>query len=339
MNADKDHQKMLDTIQNPKSEIQSLVTLDDIRAAAERIRPYIHRTPLQTSATIGRMVGADLRFKAEHLQLTGSFKIRGALNKLLSLTDEQRARGVVAFSSGNHAQGVALAARMLDMQATIVMPLDAPQTKVDATRDYGATIVRYDRYLEDREARARNIAQEQGATLVPPFDDPAIIAGQGTVGLEIYEDWPDAEVVLIPVGGGGLIAGIATALKSLKPSIEIIGVEPAIADDARQSLAKGEIVRIAAPRTVADGVATLALGKHPFTLIRQHVDQIVTASEDEIMRALALILTRTKQVVEPTGALSTAPALFGTIDLHGRNTVSILCGGNLDLQVLQRLYE
>jgi len=328
---------MTATIQNPISEIQDFVTLDDIRTAAERIGPYIHRTPLQTSATLSRMVGADLRFKAEHLQLTGSFKIRGALNKLLSLTDEQRARGVVAFSSGNHAQGVALAARMLGMQATIVMPLDAPQTKVDATREYGATIVRYDRYREDREVIARSIAQEQGATLVPPFDDPAIIAGQGTVGLEIYEDWPDVDVALIPVGGGGLIAGIATALKSFKPSIEIIGVEPAIADDARQSLAKGEIVRIAAPRTVADGVATLAVGKHPFALIRQHVDQIVTASENEIMRALALIMTRTKQVVEPTGALSTAPALFGTIDLHGRNTVSILCGGNLDLQVLARL--
>jgi threonine dehydratase len=245
---------------------------------------------------------------------------------------------VVAFSSGNHAQGVALAARMLDMHATIVMPLDAPQTKVDATRDYGATIVRYDRYQEDREAIACRVADEQGATLVPPFDDPAIIAGQGTVGLEILEDWPDIDVALIPVGGGGLIAGIATALKSLKPSIEIIGVEPAIADDARQSLAKGEIVRIAAPRTVADGVATLALGKYPFALIRQHVDRIVTASEDEIMRALALIMTRTKQVVEPTGALSTAPALFGTIDLASRNTVSILCGGNLDLSVLARLH-
>jgi len=317
--------------------MQDPVTFADIQAAAERIGPYIHRTPLQTSTTLSRMVGADLRFKAEHLQLAGSFKIRGALNKLLQLSNEQRARGVVAFSSGNHAQGVALAARMLRMQATIVMPLDAPQTKVDATRDYGATIVRYDRYGEDREAIARGIADEQGATLVPPFDDPAIIAGQGTVGLEIYEDWPDVDVALIPVGGGGLIAGIATALKALKPSIEIIGVEPAIADDARQSLAKGEIVRIAAPRTVADGVATLAVGKYPFALMQQHVDQIVTASEDEIMRALALIMTRTKQVVEPTGALSTAPALFGTIDLGGRNTVSILCGGNLDLPVLARL--
>ncbi len=328
---------MTAVIQNPQSQIQNSVSLADIQAAAERIGPYIHRTPLQASATLSRMVGADLRFKAEHLQLAGSFKIRGALNKLLQLTNEQRARGVVAFSSGNHAQGVALAARMLGMRATIVMPLDAPQTKVDATRDYGATIVRYDRYLEDREAIARGIADEQGAMLVPPFDDPAIIAGQGTVGLEIYEAWPDVEVALIPVGGGGLIAGISTALKTLKPSIEIIGVEPAIADDARQSLEKGEVVRIAAPRTVADGVATLAVGKHPFALMQQHVDRIVTATEDEIMRALALIMTRTKQVVEPTGALSTAPALFGTIDLGGRNTVSILCGGNLDLSVLQRL--
>lgn len=330
---------MTATIQNLKSSIQNPVSLADIQVAAKRIQPYIHRTPLQTSATLSRMVGADLRFKAEHLQLAGSFKIRGALNKLLQLTDEQRAQGVVAFSSGNHAQGVALAARLLHIQATIVMPLDAPHTKVDATRDYGATIVHYDRYREDREAIARRIAEQQGATLVPPFDDAAIVAGQGTVGLEIYADWPEVETVLVPVGGGGLTAGIATALKSLKPDVQIIGVEPAIADDVRQSLETGQIVRIASPRTVADGVATTAVGTIPFALIQRYVDRIVTASEDEIMRALELIMTRTKQVVEPTGALSTAPALFGTVDLAGRNTVSILCGGNLDLKVLQRLYK
>lgn len=316
---------------------QETVTVEDVRAAAERLRPYIHRTGLQTSTTLSDMTRTNLRFKAEHLQLAGSFKIRGALNKLLTLSVDQRKRGVVAFSSGNHAQGVALAARLLDMRATIVMPHDAPNVKVEATRGYGAEIVRYDRYQEDREAIAGGIVAEHGATLVPPFDDPAVVAGQGTMGLEIWEDWPEVEVALVPVGGGGMIAGIALVLKSFNPQIEIIGVEPEIANDAQQSLQKGEIVRIPAPRTVADGVATTAVGRVPFALIQQHVDRIVTASEDQIMQSLDLIMTRTKQVVEPTGALSTAPALFGTVNLQGKNVVSILCGGNLDLKMLQRV--
>jgi threonine dehydratase len=320
------------------STIQQLpVTLDDIRAAAERIRPYLHRTPLQTSATLSRMTGADLRFKAEHLQRAGSFKIRGALNKLLSLTDEERAHGVVAFSSGNHAQGVALAAKLTGSRATIVMPTDAPTVKLQATRDYGATIVLYDRYRDDREAIARRIADEQGLVVVPSFDDAAIIAGQGTVGLEIMEDWPDVEVVLVPIGGGGLTAGSATALKSLKPDVEVIGVEPAVADDARQSLAAGHVVRIDVPHTVADGAALPAIGQLPFAAIQHYVDRIVTASEDDILRAVELMLTRTKQVVEPTGALSVAAALFGKIDVTDRKVVTVLSGGNLNLSVLQRL--
>jgi threonine dehydratase len=328
------------TIQNPTPKIQNSplpVSLDDIRTAAERIQPYLHRTPLLTAAALNRMTGADLRFKAEHLQRAGSFKIRGALNKLLSIPDEQRQRGVVAFSSGNHAQGVSLAAKLLGIRATIVMPTDAPQVKLEATRDYGATIVLYDRYRDDREAIARGIAQEQGATVVPSFDDAAIIAGQGTVGLEIFEDWPDVDVVLVPIGGGGLAAGVATALKSLKPPVEVIGVEPAVADDARQSLAAGHVVRIDVPRTVADGAALPAIGKLPFAIIQQHVDRIVTVSEDEILRAVELMLTRTKQVVEPTGALTAAAALFGKIDVKDRKVVAVLSGGNLDLQVLQRL--
>jgi threonine ammonia-lyase medium form len=314
------------------------VTIEDIRIAAERIAPYIHRTPLLTSAALNRMTGADFRLKGEHLQRSGSFKLRGALNKLLSLTEDERRHGVVAFSSGNHAQGVALAAKLIGIRATIVMPSDAPTVKLEATRDYGATIVLYDRQREDREAIARRIAKEQGAVVVPPFDDPHVIAGQGTVGLEIAEEWPEVEVALIPIGGGGLISGIATALKALRPEIEVIGVEPAIADDARQSLAQGEIVRIAVPPTIADGVATTAIGQLPFAIMRQLVDQIVTVSEDEIVHALKIVLTRTKQVVEPTGALSTAAALADKVDVGGRKVVSLLCGGNLDLQVLQRLY-
>ncbi len=314
------------------------VTLDDVRAAAERIAPYVHRTALFTSATLSEMSGCDLRFKAEHMQRSGSFKIRGALNKLLSLSESERRSGVVAFSSGNHAQGVALAAQLTGTTAIIVMPSDAPTVKLEATRGYGAQIVLYDRQREDREAIARGIAEDRGAVLVPPFDDPLVIAGQGTIGLELAEQWPELEMALIPVGGGGLIAGIATALKGVLPHVRVIGVEPEVADDARRSLAAGEIVRIGPPPTLADGVATLAVGVHPFAIMRSLVEQIVTVSEAEILRALELTMTRTKQVVEPTGALSTAAALFGKVDVHGRNVVSLLCGGNIDLRVLQQLY-
>lgn len=319
--------------------IQTLpVTIDDVRAAAERIAPYIHHTPLLSSTALSTMAACDLRLKAEHMQRSGSFKLRGALNKLLSLSEAERKRGVVAFSSGNHAQGVALAARLTGSHATIVMPSDAPGVKLEATRSYGAEVVLYDRQREDREAIARSIAEQRDAVLVPPFDDPQVIAGQGTVGLELAQDWPELEVALIPIGGGGLISGMATALKALRPHVQVIGVEPSIADDARRSLQAGEIVRIAVPTTVADGVATPAVGRYPFAIMRELVDDIVTVSEDEILRALELIMTRAKQVVEPTGALAPAVALFGKLDLRGRNVMALLCGGNIDLRVLQRLY-
>jgi threonine dehydratase len=315
------------------------VTLDDIEAAAERIAPYIHRTPLLESATLSRMTGCELRLKAEHLQRSGSFKLRGALNRLLLLDAAERKAGVVAFSSGNHAQGVALAAQLIGTHATIVMPSDAPAVKLDATRGYGAEVVLYDRQREDREAIARGIAAERGATLVPPFDDPRIIAGQGTIGLELADDWPELEVALIPIGGGGLIAGIATALKGRLPQVSIVGVEPEMADDARQSLAADTIIRIPPPHTIADGVATPAIGHYPFSIMRALVDRIVTVSEADILRALELIMTRTKQVVEPTGALTTAAALTGAADVRGRKVVSLLCGGNVDLRILQQLYS
>lgn len=319
--------------------IQTLpVTIDDVRAAAERIAPYIHHTPLLSSTALSTMAACDLRLKAEHMQRSGSFKLRGALNKLLSLSEAERKRGVVAFSSGNHAQGVALAARLTGSHATIVMPSDAPGVKLEATRSYGAEVVLYDRQREDREAIARSIAEQRDAVLVPPFDDPQVIAGQGTVGLELAQDWPELEVALIPIGGGGLISGMATALKALRPHVQVIGVEPSIADDARRSLQAGEIVRIAVPTTVADGVATPAVGRYPFAIMRELVDDIVTVSEDEILGALELIMTRAKQVVEPTGALAPAVALFGKLDLRGRNVMALLCGGNIDLRVLQRLY-
>ena len=312
------------------------VTLDDIHAAAARLEPYIHRTPLLPSRTLSDLAGCELRIKAEYLQRGGSFKLRGALNKLLTLDDAERARGVVAFSSGNHAQGVALAARLLGVPATIVMPADAPPVKLAATRDYGAEVVLYDRQREDREAIARQISGERGLAVVPPFDDAAIIAGQGTIGLELAGQWPELEMVLVPISGGGLIAGIATAAKALLPHARVVGVEPARADDARRSLLSGEIVRIDVPATVADGLGAVAVGRLPFALMREHVDEIVAVEEDAIMRAVELILTRTKQVVEPSGAVTVAAALGGLAGVAGRRVVAVASGGNIDLQVLCR---
>lgn len=313
------------------------VTLEDVRAAAARIAPYIHRTPIITCRRLSERAGCELLLKGEHLQRSGSFKLRGALNRLLCLTPAERSRGVVAYSSGNHAQGVALAGRLLGIPATIVMPSDAPAVKLAATRRYGATVVCYDRARQDREAIARALCQEHGATLVPPFDDPLVIAGQGTIGLELLEQAPDMELALIPVGGGGLISGIATALRALRPQIEVLGVEPAEASDAQQSLAAGRIVRIAQSSTIADGVATQAIGEHTFPIMRVLLAGIVTVPEADIARALELILTRAKQVVEPTGALATAAALFGHAPVRGRRVVSLLCGGNLDLSTLPQL--
>ncbi len=313
------------------------VSLYDVRAAAARIAPYIHKTPILTCRQLSAQAGCELYFKGEHLQRCGSFKLRGALNRLLCLSPAEKQRGVVAFSSGNHAQGVALAGQLLGVPATIVMPSDAPKVKLAATRGYGATVILYDRAREDREAIAQKICTEQGATLVPPFDDPLVIAGQGTIGLELAEQVADAELALIPVGGGGLISGIATALQGLRPGIKVLGVEPAAANDAQQSLAADRIVRIAQANTIADGVATQAIGRHTFPIMRALLAGIVTVPEADIARALELVLTRLKQVVEPTGALSTAAALFGHAPVRGLRVVSLLCGGNLDLAALPQL--
>lgn len=315
------------------------VTLLEIQQAAERLRPFIHRTPLFTCQTLNARTGAQLFLKGEHLQKSGSFKIRGALNTLLQLSEDARRQGVVAFSSGNHAQGVAMAARLLGMKATIVMPADAPRVKLDATAEYGAQVVLYDRVFQDREAMAKAIALEQGATLVPPFDHPHVIAGQGTIGLEIAEDLPELDLAVLPVGGGGLISGIAIALKALQPQVKVIGVEPESADDARQSLEQDRIVKISQPNTIADGVATTAIGQHTFAIMREQVDSIVTVKETEIREALWLLLTRTKQLVEPTGALSTAAILTGQVPTQGKRVLSLLCGGNLDPRSLASLLE
>lgn len=312
------------------------ISVDDVRDAARVLGDDVHRTPLIRSRSFDDVVGATVLHKAEHLQRTGSFKIRGALNRIRRLDDTERARGVVAFSSGNHAQGVALAARLCGTSATIVMPHDAPAVKVAAVRSYGATVVVYDRVRDDREQIARTIVEETGATLVPPFDDPHVMAGQGTVGLELAEDAPPLDLVLVPIGGGGLVAGIATAVRAVQPQARVIGVEPSSADDARQSLALGRIVRIPQPRTVADGVATQQVGALTFPVIQALVDEIVTVDDALILQAQRWMMERMKQVVEPTGALTAAALMSGAIDARGRIVGSIVCGGNADLDALGR---
>jgi threo-3-hydroxy-L-aspartate ammonia-lyase len=314
------------------------VSFDDIEQAAKRLEGHVHRTPLMRSQLLDAAVGASIFSKAEHLQRTGSFKIRGALNRMMQLTDSEKAAGVVAFSSGNHAQGVALAGRILGISTTIVMPIDAPEVKKTATRGYGATVVEYDRYSEDREVVAARVAGDRGCPIVPPFNDPRVIAGQGTVGLESAQDGPRFDIAVLPVGGGGLASGMALALKTLNPDIRIWGVEPAAADDARQSIAAGRIVSIDQPRTVADGVATQAVGSHTFPMLQQLLEGIVTVTEDEILSALGFVMTRMKQAVEPTGALTTAALMFGRIpDVGGAQILSVFCGGNLDLNVIGQI--
>jgi threonine dehydratase len=301
-----------------------MLELAAIRSARERITPFVHRTPVLTSQSLNRLFNKELYFKGEHLQKTGSFKARGALNAALQL---KAPRGLLGVSSGNHAQGVAYAARVLGVPALIVMPEDASPLKKEVTRSYGAEI--YDRGVrgDNREAIARALAEETGYTLIHPFDDEEVMAGQGTLALEFLEDVPELEAVLVAVGGGGLISGVSTAVKALSPNTQVLGVEPALADDARRSLEAGRLYRLEqTPPTIADGVRTLSLGERPWQVIRQRVDRILIAQEASILEAQRLLLGRLKQVVEPTGALALAPLLEKS-SLPRRLGI-ILCGGN-----------
>ena len=309
----------------------SLPTIADVEAAAARLAGVAHRTPVLTSRTLDDRTGAQVFLKAEHLQRAGAFKFRGAYNRLVQLPDDERRAGVVAFSSGNHAGAVAYAAQLLDIPAVILMPLDAPAAKVAATRGYGAEVVTFDRYTEDREALARDLQQERGLTLVPPFDDPAIIAGQGTAALELVADVPDLDVVVVPVGGGGLIAGTATVAKAdpLRP-IRVVGVEPVAGDDVRRSLARGERVTIPVPQTIADGQQTTAPGALTFPVIRERVDEVVTVTDEELLEAMAFCFDRMKQVAEPSGVCGIAAMLTGRVaGVDGARVGVILSGGNV----------
>jgi len=316
------------------------ISIEDVRAAARRIGGIATRTPVATSRSLDALVGATVFLKCENLQRGGAFKFRGAYNRLVCLSDAERARGVVAFSSGNHAQGVALAARELGVAATIVMPSDAPPLKVQATAGYGASIVRYDRLTEDREAIARQLAQDRGLTLVPPYDHPLIMAGQGTAALELFEDTGPLDWLLVPVGGGGLLSGCATAAASLSPQAKVVGVETETSNDWVQSLAAGHPVRIPPPDTIADGMRTQQPGALTFPIVQRLVHSVTTVTDDEVKRAMVYLLLRLKLLVEPTGAVPMALLLSGQWSAvsgqqKGQRIGVILSGGNADPAVLR----
>lgn len=315
------------------------ITLADVQAAAARLAGVAQRTPVLRSRTLDALTGATVYLKAEHLQRMGAFKFRGAYNALAQFDAGQRRAGVIAFSSGNHAQAVALSARLLGMPSVIVMPQDAPPAKLAATRGYqqglpGSEVVLYDRYSEDREAIGRHIARERGMTLIPPYDHPHVMAGQGTAALELLQD-TEAEgpldLLLVCVGGGGLISGCAVAARGLQPGLRVVGVEPEAGNDVQQSLAQGRIVHIETPRTIADGAQTQHCGELTFPVIQREVERIVTVSDSQLRDAMRFAAERMKQLVEPTGVLGLAALLSGVVKAPGQRVGIIISGGNVDL--------
>jgi threonine dehydratase len=305
--------------------------------AEARIRPIAHRTPVMSSRTFDRRAGFQAFFKCENFQRGGAFKIRGAANFVYSIPVYDRARGVVAYSSGNHAQAVALASQSLGIPATIVMPSDAPKSKVAATRGYGAKIVTYDRLREDREAIGRRIAEESGATLVPPYDHPWTITGQGTVAAEFLEDVVELDALVTCIGGGGLLSGCSIAAKGMRPGIRIFGVEPVDGNDTYLSFRKGERVEIPPPATIADGLRAPKPGALTFPIIQQNVEDILLVTDDEIRQAMTFCLSRMKMLVEPSGAVSIAAALFGKLPAGLKRVGLVVSGGNVDLDFLGTL--
>ncbi|MFL5802512.1 MAG: pyridoxal-phosphate dependent enzyme [Roseiflexaceae bacterium] len=314
------------------------ITFAAVQAARERLHGVATLTPVVTSRTLDALAGRAVFLKCENLQRGGAFKFRGAYNTISQLPEQSRARGVLAFSSGNHAQGVALAARLLGAPAVICMPDDAPPVKVAATRGYGAEVVFYDRLKDDREAVARRVAEERGMTLVPPYDHPQIMAGAGTAAIELVEQVHDLDTIVAPIGGGGLIAGTAVAAHGARPAIQVVGVEPEGADDTRRSLDAGERVRIPPPTTVADGLRLTMPGALTFPVVQHHVAAIVTVTDDEILDAVRFALLRLKLVIEPSGAVPLAAALAGRLPEGARRVGLIISGGNIDPALLGRLW-
>ena len=311
-----------------------MLTIDSIREARERIGGRVHRTPVVTSRAFDERAGRRVIFKCENFQRAGAFKTRGATNKILSLSEDERRRGVVAFSSGNHGQATALAAREAGVRALIVMPTDAPRAKLAATRGYGAEVVFYDRQRDDRERVAREIAERERLVVVPPYDDPLVMAGQGTCGLELFEDVPGLEALLTPCGGGGLFAGASTAAKAINPRVRCFPVESELSDDTRQSFLKGERVCIPPPPTIADGMRTQSPGALTFPVLQRNAEDVLTVSEDEIIETMRFIIFRMKLLVEPTGAVAAAAVLFNKLPADIRRVGVVLSGGNVDPEVL-----
>lgn len=311
----------------------------EVRAAAVRLRGIAHVTPVHTSRTLNELAGCEVFLKCENFQRSGSFKFRGAYNAISQLEPAALQRGVVAFSSGNHAQGVALAAKLLGVPAVICMPDDAPPVKLAATRGYGAEVQIFERATVDRDTFARVIAAERGMTVIPPYDHPQIMAGQGTAALELLSQVPDLDALVVPVGGGGLISGCAVAAKSLRPQIRIFGVETEGADDVTQSVAQGHRVTIAPPATIADGIRTTSPGALTFPVIQRHIERMLVVSDAAVLAALRLLLLRLKLVAEPTGAVGPAAVLGGLVPPACRRVGIILCGGNLDPSLLPRLWD
>ncbi len=313
------------------------VTFEDVLAAEKRLAGVAHRTPVITSRTLDERTGASVFLKCENLQRMGAFKFRGAYNRLAQLSGQEAKRGVVAFSSGNHAQGVALAAKLLGISATIVMPKDAPKMKLEATAGYGAEIVLYDRAEEDRAVIAQQICGERGATLVPPYDDAHIIAGQGTSALELLREIPNLDIILVPTGGAGLLSGTALAANGIDSKIEVYGVEPEKGNDVQQSLASGMRVKIPVPDTIADGMMTQSPGEITFLLVQRYARGVVTVSDDEIMGAMRFAFARLKLVMEPSGASSLAALMFEKVRHAGKRVGVIVSGGNVDAQTFARI--
>lgn len=312
--------------------VSALPTFDDVAAASQRLAGVAHRTPVLTSHTADARAGASLFFKCENYQRMGAFKFRGGYNAIAKLSEAQRRAGVVTFSSGNHAQAIALAAQILGVKAVIIMPLDAPAAKRAATEGYGGEVVTYDRYKEDREAVARRIQEERGMTLIPPYDHADVVAGQGTAARELFEDVGELDYLFVCLGGGGLLSGSALAARALSPNCKVIGVEPEAGNDGQQSFRSGSIVRIDTPKTLADGAATTHLGEITFALIKAHVDDIVTVSDAQLVTMLRFFAERMKMVVEPTGCLGAAAAMSGDFPLAGKRVGIIISGGNVDLK-------
>lgn len=314
------------------------VSYDDVLGAAARLRGVAHRTPVLRSRTLDELVGREVHLKCENLQRMGAFKFRGAYNAVARLDRDQRAQGIAAYSSGNHAQAVALAARELGSHAVILMPEDAPASKVQAVRGYGAEVVTYDRYTGDRSALATALAEERDLHLIPPYDHPDVIAGQGTAVLELLEDVGDLDAVVVPVGGGGLVAGTAIAVKHRHPATRVVGVEPQAGDDTRRSLEAGRRVTVPVPRTIADGQAAEVPGELTFEINSQLVDDVVLVSDDDIRDAMRFAFDRLKTVVEPSGATPLAALLTGAVPGAGGDRVGlILSGGNVDARRFNEL--